>query len=467
MRRLWIGVPIVLVLTGLGVVDRLSPAKAPLPALVRPSRAGGVWACPVVKLDGAGGFLHLANTGSGPSTVRITYVPDGRKPIERAITLAAGHAATVGTPGGLLRAAAGAIVQYAGGSVAVSRTAFFGGGAGAAPCSRPGPATLVVPQGSTLKADTQLVIMNPTAADATVDVALLVNGQQLRPQLLTGRVVPAGSRLVVREGDFSFDARATAAMITAEAGRVVVDGTFTAVGTVDIIPAVPATREVATVASTARGAALFSVVAIGENDAVTAARLLTAQGPTTFGPLVTGLPPDKPLVSAAAAEKPGAIALHVVSSTSPVAISARWQIATRNGSSEWAVSAGVQPSRDVVALLGPPAAPPAMRILITNPDPTEATIGVTILTESGPAEPQTLQGVRLAPGRSVGLSIAGVPATSTVGVVIHSKGARIVAALEATTAVPLYAAYAVTAIPIVATPRVAVVPDPREGVPAP
>jgi uncharacterized protein DUF5719 len=467
MRRIWIAVPIVLALAGVGVVDRLRPPKPPLPAPVRPMRAGGVWACPVVKLDGSGGYLHLVNAGSGPSTVRITYVPDGRKTIERAITLGAGRATTVGTPGSLLPAAAGAIVEYAGGAVTVSRTAVFGGAAGAAPCNRPGPATVVVPQGSTLKAETQLAILNPTAADAVVDVALLVNGQPLRPQLLTGRVVPARSRLVLREGDFAFDAHSTAAMITAQGGRVVVDGTLTAAGTVDIIPAAPATREVAAVASTARGTAIFAVVAIGEDDAVTAARLLTVQGPTTFGPLVTGLPPDKPLVSQAGADKPGAIALHVVSSTSPVAIGARWQVRAANGSSEWAVSSGVQPAKDVVAVLGAPATPAAMRLLVTNPDPAEATISATLFTESGPQEPQALQDVRIAPGKSVALSISGVPATATVGVMVHSTGGRIVAAIEGTTTTPVYAAYAVTAIPIVAPPGVAVVPDPRQGVPAP
>src|ERR1051326_5775715 len=163
MRRSLLGALLVVVIAGFALADRFSSAAPPVPVADAPVPSGGVWACPIVKMEGAAGFIHLLNSGSGSSIVRITYVPDGRKPIERAITVASGHATTIGTPGSLLPVAAGAIVQYAGGAITASRTAFFGGAAGAAQCARPGPATVVVPPGSTLNAETQLAIMNPGA----------------------------------------------------------------------------------------------------------------------------------------------------------------------------------------------------------------------------------------------------------------------------------------------------------------
>jgi len=468
MRRPLLGVLLVLVIAGFAVADRFSSAEPPVPVADKPVPSGGVWACPIVKMEGAPGFIHLLNSGSGSSIVRITYVPDGRKPIERAITVASGHATTIGTPGSLLPVAAGAIVQYAGGAITASRTAFFAGAAGAAQCARPGPATVVVPQGSTLNADTLLAIMNPTADDAVVDVALLQNnGEPLRPQLLTGRVIPAGSRLLLREGDFAFDLRTVGAMITAETGRVVVDGALMAPSTVDIVPGVPAGREVATVASSARGEAWFSVVAVGQDDAVTTARVLTGQGPTTFGPLVTGLAPARPLFSKASSDIHGPLALHILSATSPVTIGARWQVVARNGAAEWAVSSGVVPSRDVLAVLGSPATPSATRLLVTNPDQAEAVANVSVFTEAGASAPPALQGVRVAPGRTIALTFTGLKPNATIGVEIRSAGGAVVAALEATTTTPVFAAYAVTAVPVLTSPPVAVVSDARQGVPAP
>ena len=468
MRRPLIGLLLVAVIAAFALVDRFSSAEPPLPAADTPAHPGGVWACPIVKMEGAAGFIHLVNTGPGSSIVRITYVPDGRQPIERAITLAAGRSTTLGTPGALLPVAAGAVVQYAGGNITASRTAFFGGAGGAAQCTRPGPATVVVPQGSTLKAETDLVILNPTADDAVVDVALLTqNGEPLRPQLLTGRVIPAGSRLVLREGDFAFDVRTVAAMITASTGRVVVDGALVAPATVDIVPAIPAGREVATVANNARGEAWLSVVAVGQNDAVTTARVLTSQGATTFGPLVTALQPQRPLFSKASSGATGPLALHVVSLTSPLVIGARWQVVTRNGSADWAVSSGVVPSRDLFAVLGSPATPAATRLIVSNPALAEAIVNVTVFTERGPSTPSQLQDVHVAPGRTIALAFAGFPPNATLGVEIHAAGGAVVAALEATTTTPLFAAYAVTAVPALSSPPVAVVSDARQGVPAP
>jgi hypothetical protein len=121
----------------------------------------------------------------------------------------------------------------------------------------------------------------------------------------------------------------------------------------------------------------------------------------------------------------------------------------------------------MMTLLGPPALPASMRLLLANPSNADAVVDVTLLTESGMIQPAALQGVRLGAGRATRLGIAGAPAGGTIGFLITSEGAGIVAAVEAIATAPKFlAAYAATALPDVERGPVAIVPDARAGVPA-
>lgn len=482
MRRLWVGVIVVAALAGAGLADRLREPVPPTPAADAPAEPGGVWVCPVVKVAGAQGFIHLVNTGEQRSTVRITFIPDGRKPVEQALTIDARHAATVSTPAPITPQAAGAVVEYAGGAVTVSRTVLIGGlgdvprgavpgglAAGAASCARPGGVLQVVPQGATLRTETQLVIMNPGTSDAVVDIALVSGGDEVRPVSLQGRVVPARRRLVVREGDFVFDRPAIAAVIRADSGRIVADALMVAPAFADVVPGMNATRDLVTLASSARGGAAFSTVDVEEEDAVIKAYVLSAGGRTAYPPLATGLPPNAPQLAAAPTDgiPPGAVALAATSSTSAIALGSRWSIRASAGRVETAVSAGVLPANEAVAVLGTPATTNALRVLIANPDEAEAILRVRVITESGAIDPPKLQDVHVGPGRTATLTLTGLKNGATVGVVVSSVGARIAATLEAIAAPRgSFAAYAVAALPVLAVPEVAVEPDPRQGVPA-
>jgi hypothetical protein len=320
-----------------------------------------------------------------------------------------------------------------------------------------------------VRAETQLVLLNPGIADAVVDIALLVGGQKVRPVSLQGRVVPARRRLVVREGDFAFDARSVAASVTARTGRVVTDAIAVTTSYVDLIAGQNATRDLVALASSARGGATFSTVAIGDDDAVIAAGILASGGRTAYGPLIPALPPNEPQVySLAADEVPaGAIALATVSKTAAIATGSRWVVQATSGRRDSAVASGAQPSHDAVAVLGPPATPGGMRVLVANPDEAEAAIDVTVITESGALQPAELQGYRLGPGRTATLTLRGIPKTGTIGVAISSAGARVAAVLEAVTGLPgSFAAYAATAVPLVLGLPVGIEADSRQGVPA-
>jgi hypothetical protein len=472
-QRAWIGTLAVVLIAGAALADRFKPPGPPVPAADVAAEPGGVWVCPVVKLPGAQGYLHLVNTGRAATRVRIAYIVESGKPLEQAISLGSRRSVTVAAPRQLLTRGAGAIVEYAGGQLTVSRTVFIGGvgtlAAGAASCSRPGGVVQVVPQGSTLRAETQLVLLNPGRSDAVTDIAILVGGQRVRPVSLQGRVVPAGRRLIVRLGDFAFDARSIAASITSQTGRIVADGVVVTPSYVDLVPGQNATRDLVAVASAARGPATFSSIAIGDDDAVITAGVLSEGGRTAYGPLVPALAPNTPQVSTLLADEvpEGAVALSTVSKTAPIAIGSRWAVRATNGRTDSAVSSGAQPANEVVAVIGPPALPGALRLLVANPDVSEAVLGVIVITEAGATEPPRLQDVHLGPGRATTLSFQDLPKTGTVGVVVSSVGARIAAALEAVTTRPgAFAAYAATGVPLLPASPVAVEPDPRQGVPA-
>lgn len=474
MRRGWLGVALAVAIAGAAFADRVSPPASPLPAVDRAAAPGGVWGCPVIKMPGAAGWLHLANIARDPSTVRISFLPDGKRPVEQALTLRPGRAATVATPASILPLAAAAVVEYAGGRVAVSRTVLLSGtgatGAGAASCSRPEPGTHVTAHGATLRTETQIAILNPGSSDAVVDVALLAGGRRTAPASLHGRVVPARRRLVVRVGDFVFDARAVAATITPRTGRVVSDVVMISPRVLDLMPAVTPERRLVTVASSSRGGVAFSTVTIGDQDASIDAKVLTTDGQTTYQPLAVGLPPDTPLLQGPPATgiPPGPVALAIASRTSPVATGARWSVAGPGGPIEAAASVGAPPSDRLVAVTGPPATTGSLRLLLANPDAVDATVDVTLFTETGETAPPSLQGIRVRSGFTAALALPGLPATATVGILVSARRGTLAAAIEAL-AQPRtgFSAYAVTAVPILAAPPVSIAPDARLGVPAP
>jgi len=482
MRRGWLGVLILAALAGAGLTDHFHASAPPVPAADRPVEPGGVWVCPVVKVAGAGGFIHLVNAGVERAAVRITYVPDAGKSLDQALTLAPLHAATIGSPGSIIAQSAGAIVEYAGGDVTVSRTVLIGGlgdvpqgagagglSAGAASCARPGGVVQMVPQGATLRTETQLAIMNPGSADAVVDIALASNGQLVQPVSLQGRVVPARHRLIVREGDFVFDARAVSAVITASTGRIVADALIVARSIADLIPGMSVTRNLVAIASSSRGAAAFATIAVGDNDAVIEAYVLSGEGRTAYAPLATALAPNSPQVAAAPTDDvpAGALAFAAYSKTAAIAIGARWEVRSSTGKIDSAISSGVLASGKTVAVVGQPAATSALRLLVANPDATEAIVGVQVITESGVITSPRLVNVHIAPGQTLTLPFPALADKATVGVIVSSAGGRVAAVIEAIAApAGSFAAYAVTAVPVLESPPVAVEPDARQGVPA-
>jgi hypothetical protein len=472
LRRWGLAAFVVLTLTGAGLADRFAPAATPLPAPDRPTEAGGTWACPFLKSAGAPGRLHFANFGRHPARIRVTYLPDRRAPVVQAFDLGSGRAGTVGAPAAIRAHAAGAIVEYAGSDVVVSRTAFLsangGTGAAAATCAQPGPQTVVASQGATLGVDTSLVLLNPATSDAVVDVSLVFDGQELEPESLRGRVVPGRGRLIVREGDFAFDEPAVAGVVRARTGRVVVDALLAAPNLIDLVPATGAATETVAIGNSSSGPLSFTSVAVGDVDAITDGRTLSPEGQGVFEQLAGGLPPNTPRVTPLPEDfgTRGPVALVASSSTAPVALGARWQVRGRGGVVEHATMSAVPPASRAMAVIGPPAVAAELRLLVANPAEQDATLSISVVTEAGLTRPVPLQRITLPAGSTAALDLSGVGGSGTVGVLLTSGGAPIAAAIQGIALQPSFGAFAVAAFPDLPRPPIAVEPDPRAGVPA-
>lgn len=472
MRKLAIGIVVVVALSAAAVADRYAPATLPRPAGAGGASPGVVWACPVVKGANAPGWIHLANAARTASAVHITFIPDGATPVALAVTVEPGRALTVGSPPAV-RQAAGALVETAGGEVVVSRTAFaasssgrFGGAA--ATCSRVDTDTTVIPFGSTLQAETLIAVMNPATTDAVVDISIASDGQRLQPETLRGRVVPARKRLLLRAGDFAFDAATIAVVVTARSGRVVAEGLLAHGGFLELIPGGPPVPSLVAIASSSRGPAGFSTVGIGDADAVVEARLLSSTGQAAFEPLASGIPPDTPLVATVppAAAPAGPLALALESATSPLGVAASWQVAGGRGLTDQAITVGTTPARRSAAVIGLPATPGSVRMLLAVPEAAPAIVDIALLTEAGPLAPAELQGVRIEPGRTAMIGMPAVPATSAIGVLVTSNGSGVAMVLEATATIPdLFGAYGVVGTPSLPQPAPGILIDPRIGIP--
>ena len=468
LRRWGLALVAVLALAGAGLTDRFAPASPYLPKADAPATPGGAWGCPFVKAAGSPGWLHLANFGDVAARVRVTYIPDRRQPVTQVFELGAGRAGTVGTPAAIRAVSAGAIVEYAGGEVVVSRTAFLtangGTGGAAASCARPGTQAVVVPDGSTLQVETSLVLLNPGTSDAVVDISLVFDGQELEPESLRGRVVPARGRLVIREGDFAFDEAAVAGVIRARSGRIVAEALLASRGLIELVPAVGPIGESVAIAHTA-GGINFSAVTVGDVDALADARTLTAAGQGIFEPLAGGLPPNTPRVAGPGGGVPeGPVAVAASSSTAPVALGARWRVIGRGGATEQAATAGVQPAHRMSAVVGPPAS--ELRLLIANPTERDSKVSVVVVTEAGRTTPAALQAATVEAGSTVELRLNDLGGSGSVGVLLVATGAPLAAAIQAVAVQPSFGVYAISAVPELPQIDVAVDPDARAGVPA-
>lgn len=448
---------------GAVAVDEIEPARPPQPGeTLRAQASGGSFSCPIAFAGEGSGQVSIANVGDQPSAVRITIVPNrGRVSIVRR-TLEPYTTFSTPVQNRTRGQPAGAIVEFAGSEVVASHSLAFGqrGGAAAAPCGRPGPQTTVITQASTLDVDTELVLMNPGAGDAVVDIALVSAGRVLRPEKLRGRLVRARRRLIVDVGDFVFDAFSVTAIVTSETGRVVAEALRRAPRptglAVNLVESQVPSRSLVAVAG-AGGPGGLGLSPIGSVDSVVDGRLITAgeQGRSQEVPTEVRFPGPHNVVLGPT--RPAAYAIDVRGGSAIVG-STTWQV-TRRGRVDVAGITAMAPTRDwaAVAYAGRGG---SGRAVIVNSGVSPASVGVRMFGPQSPA----LEEREIGPGRLVSLPLP--PGPGTVGVEVRSSQ-PVTVALDGLPTSASFSAGAMAGVPLPEPRPIAVGIDPRLGVPAP
>lgn len=465
---------VALVLGGVAL-ERMGPN--PVSAGGREEPISGAWSCP--------------HGGGEGWKVWVTVTNPGPEPVEARITTSAGGAATPPSssviPPSTLQyfeiaapiAGSATVVEYLGGTVGVGSVVVPPeGGLAAEPCvSSPGSAWSL-PEASTLRGETaNLVVHNPFAAQAVVDVILTAGEQQIRPGNLQGIVLGPLDARAFELNRFALGQRALTGTVIAVQGRVAVATVVVSTGGIRSALGVPepATRWLLPGVGEETD---IVVRALPENDAPVSAEIHGQEGPipaldleavaagtaeafgvlTAQGGLVVRSDGPRPMVAGrrmvlepsmvpapAKPEEPGNGNGNRAKGEGPKGKAG----SDRKGGKKGGGSGGKEeepppaPEADIAATAGvtatadrwlvPPAAGPEGQpsiLLLQNPGETEVTVSVTLLGTGGPLA-NTSQ-VTVPPRTTIRVPVEGGPATALV------EGGGVVAA-QATLAAGAFA----------------------------
>ena len=213
------------------IMERRLGASVPPPAPAGPERSGA-WFCPHGGGEGWRAWISVANPSAEQTEVRLTTWI-GRTPQAAAEILPPGSHRTVEVPAGQMASAT--TVEFLGSpavaGMVVSRAEGDGGGVAAEPCADGAATRWYVPEASTLRGETaEVVVHNPFAVDAVVDVSLVAADRAVRPGKLRGIVLAPGQARSVDLGRFALGEAALAAVVSAPLGRVATAGVTSSAG---------------------------------------------------------------------------------------------------------------------------------------------------------------------------------------------------------------------------------------------
>jgi len=194
------------------------PTTEPHPAA---ADVTGAWVCPHGGGDGWHAWVTVANPTDREALIRLTGLgPEGPADRQEA-ALAPGTAATIEVPAGQMAAATR--VEFFGAPVAAGMVVARpdGGGTGAEPCAARPARRLRLADGTTVRGErTFVVLANPTAVDAVVDLTLVTEERVVRPGPLRGLLLPPGRTEAVDLGRSVLGERTVSVQVEARLGRV-------------------------------------------------------------------------------------------------------------------------------------------------------------------------------------------------------------------------------------------------------
>ncbi|HLB39671.1 MAG TPA: hypothetical protein VJM84_04390 [Actinomycetota bacterium] len=212
-----------LAVIGAGAAERLGPA--PLPEAEASGAVSSVWLCPHGGGEGWEGTIEIANPGDVPVEARL-HTLSGGGPSAVGVVEVPPHGETVREVPASARGASTA-VEIFGGWAAVAWVVRAGGkdgGMGAEPCTSSPAGTWSVVDGDTSQGvHSYLIVMNPFASDAVIDVALyLPDRPPVREADWTDLPVRAERSIALDLGPRALGESIVGAQVIATRGRIAV-----------------------------------------------------------------------------------------------------------------------------------------------------------------------------------------------------------------------------------------------------
>jgi uncharacterized protein DUF5719 len=229
------------VVAGGVLLERRVGLGRPAPSHVR-GDVSGAWFCPHGGGEGWHAWVVVANRGQAPADVLVTsWVGTGAPEVARS-SVAPRSAAYVEVPASALASAS--VVEFFGTPVSagmVTARPDAEGGVAAEPCTDRSASRWFVPEASTLRGqEAALIVHNPFATEAVVDISLLTDQGPVRHGRLNGVVLAPGQVKAVAIGEFALGEAGVAAAVTAPLGRVAVAGVTSSPGGVRSVIGTPA-----------------------------------------------------------------------------------------------------------------------------------------------------------------------------------------------------------------------------------
>jgi hypothetical protein len=397
------------------------------------------WFCPGAPngFTPANETLTLSNVGSTDTDVAMTVYPDGGKPPVQHAQRVAAH-----TVRPLRRADLGpagpVVVEGFGRDIVVEAGIQTGNALALTPCATRAATHWLFAAGATPRGVNQwLVIDDPFAADAKVDVLLRTTEGLRQPQALQGLDVARRSRVIIPIHEHAVRQNLVAVEIRAIVGQVVAEQTL--VFGRDSGPTGVAVSQGATDAS---GEWWFADgrTAAGVDDSVIISNVGTADadvdiqgypdGAVALGPISVTLQRDAvirvPIGGCRGGDAPcvpvpanTGYALQVRGAGSSVVAEILGRDGTQSDPRGAMVTTGVsRPATSWVFGRSRVAGEQSALVAFTNPSSTEAHVDITLVHDGVAQRPAALQNVRVPGGRRVAVSLANVAQQHDAAVVI-------------------------------------------------
>jgi hypothetical protein len=371
--------------------------------------------------------MAVANPSDQTATIRVTTVGATGGRVETPAEVGPETAAYIEVPAD--QPPASSTVEFFGAPVGVGMVVVLPerDGLAADPCAPDASREWLVPGGTTLRGQqARLMIMNPFATAATVDVSLAAAGRLVHPGALRGLVLPPHRSASIDLNRFALGEAALTATVRATLGRVVSGAVGLSTGGVRSAIGVRAPARAWVLPGTADdGRTDLQVMVPGRQQAPFRVRAQRADGQV---PLL-----DEASVAGGFAEKfeleAEQAGLVVEAAGTPPFVASRRTGSERAG--DGALTTGAVPR--AARWMALPASRPGgsgARLVLVNPSGRSAQARVTLLSDTGPIVAPSLGSITLGPGRILVVDLSSVAGLRPVAAVVEVIDGTVVPAQE-------------------------------------